>query len=334
MDTDFIVQHTLFAPLTAFTATLLATWWLTYGRLAKILVDQPNRRSLHQNPVPRTGGIGILLGILLAWMIITPELPAVMSGLGLLLAISFLDDLRGVPIFCRLGIHLVAAGTLAITCLSDNAGLSAMLAATLIIAWMINLYNFMDGSDGLASGMTLSGFGFYGIAAWFAGNIEFAFLNFSVSAAAAAFLIFNFHPARIFMGDAGSVPLGYLAGVFGLIGWVNGYWAWWFPLLVFSPFIVDSSVTLARRLFRRERVWEAHRDHYYQRLVQLGWGHRNTALAEYVLMIVCGVAALAALRFPQTMPAMITLLALTYIVLTILIMRAWSKMQGTRKSCD
>ena len=122
-----------------------------------------------------------------------------------------------------------------------------------------------------------------------------AFVNLCIAASAAAFLIANFHPARIFLGDAGSVPLGFLAAALGILGWEGGDWAWWFPLLVFSPFIADASATLARRLYTRERVWRPHRDHYYQRLVRLGWGHRRTALAEYVLMLACGAAGIAAL---------------------------------------
>src|SRR5262249_47507440 len=142
----------------------------------------------------------------------------------------------------------------------------------------------------------------YGAAA-VAADAPFALVNFSFAAAAAAFLVFNFHPARIFMGDAGSVPLGFLAAALGTTGWLQGHWAWWFPPLVFSPFIVDASVPLARRLARGDRVWRAHRDHYYQRLVQLGWGHRRTALAEYMLMLACGGAGLAALAAPAAAQA-------------------------------
>jgi hypothetical protein len=96
------------------------------------------------------------------------------------------------------------------------------------------------------------------------------------------FLLLNFSPARVFMGDAGSVPLGFLAGGIGIAGWRTVSWPAWFPLLVFSPFVVDASVTLARRMFmRRERFWHPHREHYYQRLVRMGWSHRRLALTEY-----------------------------------------------------
>ena len=143
-------------------------------------------------------------------------------------------------------------------------------------------------------------------------------------AAAAGFLLHNFHPARIFLGDTGSVPLGFLAAAFGIIGWLQHDWTWWFPLLVFSPFIVDASVTLARRLLSGARVWEAHRDHYYQRLVQLGLGHRGTALAEYTLMTVCGLVALWAMTLaPDAQSLVLAGAGILYAAAILLIERAW-----------
>ena len=94
------------------------------------------------------------------------------------------------------------------------------------------------------------------------------------------------------MGDAGSIPLGFLAATIGLTGWQHGNWPWWFFPLVFSPFIMDATITLLKRLIKKEKVWQAHRAHYYQRLVQSGFGHRFTALGEYVLMILCGLLGL------------------------------------------
>lgn len=312
-------------PLTAFAATLVTVWWLVRSRLSTLALDRPNQRSLHQTPVPRTGGIGIHAGILLAWAVAGPDLPpSLWLALAVLLAVSFLDDLRGVPVIGRLAAHLLVAGALAASLVLKDYGITGVIIAAFAMAWIANLYNFMDGSDGLAGGMAAFGFSFYGIAAWLAGSAAFALLNFSVAAAAAAFLVFNFHPARIFMGDVGSVPLGFLAAVFGLTGWLQRDWMWWFPLLVFSPFIVDASVTLARRLLMRQRVWEAHHDHYYQRLVRLGWGHRRTALAEYGLMLACGTLALFTLSLPPALQAVILLLAAgAYSVLMAAIGRAW-----------
>jgi UDP-N-acetylmuramyl pentapeptide phosphotransferase/UDP-N-acetylglucosamine-1-phosphate transferase len=320
-----MVSQPAWAPLTAFAAALFVIWWLLNSRFSGIALDRPNPRSLHDTPVPRTGGIGMHAGILLALGLIAPNLPlALPLALGLLYVVSLLDDITGVAARWRLIVHLIAAGSLSASVLLDGYGTLAAVIVTVAIAWMANLYNFMDGSDGLAGGMTVAGFSFYGLAAWFSGSTEFALVNFSIAAAAAAFLVFNFPPARVFMGDVGSVPLGFLAGALGVIGWVQRDWAWWFPLLVFSPFIIDATVTLARRGLRGERVWQAHREHYYQHMVQLGLGHRRTALSWYGLMAAVGVAALWGLQRSSTGQALLLVAWLaTYAVMMVVIDRRW-----------
>lgn len=322
------------APLTAFAGALVAVWWLARSRLAALVLDHPNERSLHQRPVPRTGGIGVLLGIALAAPAAAPGLPWMLwAALLLVVGVSFLDDVRGLPAGWRLLAHLAAGYAVGAVLLYPDFGLAAALPAALAIAWLCNLYNFMDGSDGLAGGMTLIGFAAYGIASLSAGSSAFALLSFSVAAAAAAFLMFNFHPARVFLGDVGAVPLGFLAAAFGLIGWLQRDWTWWFPLLVFSPFIVDATVTLLRRAARRERIWQAHRDHYYQRLVQLGWGHRRTALAEYALMAACALLALIALTQPAAVQAgALGVAGLVYALLIGAIERRWRSAPAARRN--
>lgn len=321
------MPNAIWAPPIAFTVALVAVWQLTRGLLAQLAMDRPNERSLHNAPVPRSGGLGLHAGILLAWPIANTGIAEVVLGsLCVLLAVSALDDMRGLPILIRLATHLFTCFAAAFTLLPPHFGLAAVTGCALGLVWMTNLYNFMDGADGLAGGMTLFGFGFFGIAAWLAGNTGFALLNFSISAAALGFLVFNFHPARIFLGDAGSIPLGFLAGCFGLNGWLNGLWSWWFPLLVFSPFIVDATVTITRRACAGTAVWRAHRDHYYQRLVQMGWGHRKTAFFEYALMFVSGALALLALSgAPAMRAALVIAIATGYMVLLISMEHAWRK---------
>jgi UDP-N-acetylmuramyl pentapeptide phosphotransferase/UDP-N-acetylglucosamine-1-phosphate transferase len=147
--------------------------------------------------------------------------------------------------------------------------------------------------------MTVVGFGAYALAAFWAGSDRAPTL-LALAAATAPFLLANWPPARIFLGDAGSVPLGFLAAVFGIEGWRQGWWPLWFPLLVFLPFVADATSTLLRRLLGGERVWQGHRDHSYQRLVQLGLGHAGTLALYAALMIGAAVSALAALaRAPQ-----------------------------------
>ena len=162
--------------------------------------------------------------------------------------------------------------------------------------WMINLYNFMDGMDGFAGGMTVIGFGTLAVI-----GVEhqlFMTMNLLVVSATCGFLLFNFPPAKIFMGDVGSSSLGFLAAGFSLWGNYEGIFPLWIALLIFSPFIVDATVTLLHRLFRGEKVWQAHKFHYYQRLVELGWGHKRTVLWEYVLMGACSISALIAPLLP------------------------------------
>lgn len=310
--------------ITSFAIAALAVGWLARGRVG---LDEPNARSLHTTPVPRTGGIGLLIGVTAGWAVAAPHMPAlVWTALALVIIVSLLDDFRGLSAVSRLAVHLLAAALAVPEILNAQASLPLIMAAVLATGWMCNLYNFMDGSDGLAGGMALLGFSAYAAAAWLAGSIQFALLNLAIAAAAAGFLLHNFHPARIFLGDTGSIPLGFIAALFGLIGWQQQDWTWWFPLLVFSPFIIDASVTLARRLFSGSRVWEAHRDHYYQRLVQLGFGHRGTALAEYALMTICAFAALAAMTLPAFGQYMVLGIAsLVYIALIGLIERAWRR---------
>jgi UDP-N-acetylmuramyl pentapeptide phosphotransferase/UDP-N-acetylglucosamine-1-phosphate transferase len=243
---------------------------------------------------------------------------------GALALVSFADDWRSVPSLLRLTTHLLAALALVYSMMPD---LPLPLAALLVLAivWSTNLYNFMDGADGLAGGMTLIGFGVYAVAAWTAAIAPLAWFAASVSATAAAFLLFNFHPARIFMGDVGSIPLGFLAAAMGAHGWYIGIWPAWFPLLAFSPFIVDATLTLAQRAVRGERFWQAHREHYYQRLVRMGLGHRSTALAEYVLMVAAGISALFLLRTPAVAQQLILAVwAAIYLALAAMVNKKWA----------
>jgi len=271
-------------------------------RFGRFALDRPNERSLHQNPVPRTGGIAVLAGAAVALAFGAAEiwLPLI---LGLALAtVSFLDDLRGMPTAARLAAHVAAAAFLVWYVLSPMHPVE-MLVLILAVGWITNLYNFMDGSDGLAGGMAAIGFAAYGLAAWWGEDAALAALCVALSSAALAFLLHNHHPARIFLGDVGSIPLGFLAAALGLLGWRNDLWPLWFPVLVFGPFIGDATVTLVRRLLRRERVWHAHREHYYQRMVRMGLGHRGTAWTGYAVMALCAGAALFGRGQPPGMQA-------------------------------
>jgi UDP-N-acetylmuramyl pentapeptide phosphotransferase/UDP-N-acetylglucosamine-1-phosphate transferase len=298
-------------------SALLVASWLS-SRFARPgspfhVLDHPNERSLHARPTPRSGGAAIAFGIVAGVLVsgaagaIAAAAPGLVPGFIIVAAVSLIEDRRGVPIALRLLAHLAAAlllvrGGLTLSTLSIP-GLDLAWpvwlgtgATVLYTAWMINLYNFMDGIDGLAGGMAVIGFGGFAVLGLLAGSPPFAIASIVVAAAAAGFLVFNFPPARCFMGDAGSCSLGFLAAGFALWGSYQWIIPLWISVLLFSPFILDATLTLLRRIVRGERFWEPHDSHYYQRLVRLGWTHRQTVLAEYGAMLLCAGAGMLALR--------------------------------------
>ncbi|PXW23660.1 MraY family glycosyltransferase [Paraburkholderia caballeronis] len=278
----------------ALLAVLLKTGWA--WRLA---TDVPNDRSLHVSPTPRVGGWGTVPVAVLAIVLLAPSLWLVAVAAVCLAAISQIDDRRGLPARVRFAAHLLAVVAIVVVYPAAVPWWALAIVAFLML-WLVNLYNFMDGADGLAGGMMLFGFGGYAFGALFAPtpSIELAWVSAAVAGAAAGFLVFNFHPARIFLGDAGSIPAGFLAGALGYWGWRETVWPLWFPAMVFAPFIGDASVTLLRRLLRGEKFWLAHREHYYQRMVRCGFGHAGTALIWYAVMLSGVVIALVALNCP------------------------------------
>jgi UDP-N-acetylmuramyl pentapeptide phosphotransferase/UDP-N-acetylglucosamine-1-phosphate transferase len=313
----------------AFGVTFLVLRALLRPGAARWLMDHPNQRSLHRNPTPRIGGLGTVPGLLAGGVV------AGISKLTLLLAaalmiLSLLDDWRSLPSGARLLGHLAAALALVLAAGLDVTAVQFVLLVV-AIGWMTNLYNFMDGADGLAGGMAVFGFGTYAVAAAFADQPVLAWGSTAVAAGAVGFLLFNFPPARIFLGDAGSIPLGFLAAALGVSGWLSNAWPIWFPPVVFAPFVVDASVTLFRRALRGEKIWHAHRSHYYQRLVLMGWTHRHLVTVEYVLMLLTGIAALMALRAPPLMQVVLgATLGLVYIGIAAAIDLRWRACQEAK----
>ncbi len=276
---------------------------LLMRRAAHLPYDRPEARSLHDVPVPRVGGLATWAGFLPIALLAPSPAPGGRLWLVAWLAVvgvSLADDWRGVHPAVRLLVQALAAAAVASAIVragdasvSTGAFLSGAAAATGVIVWSANLFNFMDGSDGLAAAMAVCGFGSLGVAAELAGAPAHVYI--AIAAASLPFLAVNLPPARMFMGDVGAVPLGFLAAGFGLAGCRAGVWPAWFPLLVFLPFVADATLTLAHRLVRGERAWVAHKSHYYQRLHQLGAGHRGTLLVYVGLMAGTALTALATL---------------------------------------
>jgi UDP-N-acetylmuramyl pentapeptide phosphotransferase/UDP-N-acetylglucosamine-1-phosphate transferase len=296
------------------------------GRFA---LDEPNDRSLHVMPVPRTGGLAIFTGLVIGTALGGPEvwLPFLLALF--LAAVSLYDDLRGLDNRARLAAHVVAAA-IAIWYILSPIDPVSMVVVAVAVVWVTNLYNFMDGADGVAGGMAVIGFGTYAVAGWLAGHLPMAAVCTAIAGASAAFLLYNFHPARIFLGDVGSIPLGFLAAALGVLGWRDDLWPLWFPVLVFGPFNADATVTLLKRLARRQRVWQPHRDHYYQRIVRMGLGHRSAALIGYAVMVFCaGMALLGRGHPPAVQAAAFATASIVLAALALWVDLRWARFAST-----
>ena len=284
----------------AWAATRAVIPWLQ----RRAIVDTPNARSSHTRPTPRGGGIGLLAGLVVGWVATAALLPGaephlvtgLLIGVFALAGVSFVDDLGGLPAAVRLAFQLLAvAGVLAL--LPADAlvfqGVLPLPADRIVTAlawlWFINLFNFMDGIDGI-SGVEAASIGIgLAVVAWFVGSFAAIGLALSVAGAALGFLAWNWHPARVFLGDVGSVPLGFALGWLLIGAALDGAWA--AALILPAYYWADATVTLVKRLARGEAVWRAHRSHFYQRAVQAGMSHAEVARA--VLSANLGLVALA-----------------------------------------
>jgi UDP-N-acetylmuramyl pentapeptide phosphotransferase/UDP-N-acetylglucosamine-1-phosphate transferase len=301
------------APLAVF----IATWWLTGRVLAwltrRAILDRPVGRSAHRVPVPRGGGLALVPAVLAAWLALAAlgQAAPASAGIALLAAglagVSWLDDLRSLPAWLRLAAHLVAAAIGLALLPGAGAVFQGLLpplldrvATALLWVWFVNLFNFMDGIDGITGVETAAaGIGVALVAlSADADSDGSAVLALTIAAGVLAFLCWNWHPAQLFLGDVGSVPLGYLLGWLLLGLAAKGLWA---PALILPLYyLADATITLGRRLLRRERVWEAHRQHYYQRALGADGNHAAVArlvLAADVLLIVLALLALAQPRW-------------------------------------
>lgn len=261
--------------------SLLLTSALQRYALAKSLIDVPNERSSHTVPTPRGGGVAIVL----SFLFLLPVLPIFsllswsstwgLLGAGAGIAVlGFLDDHGHIAARWRLLGHFSAAvwalfwlggaPPLAVMGTTFDMGWIGILLAILYLVWTLNLYNFMDGIDGLASVEAIFASLSAALIYAFMGLDAMAWAPLLLSFAVAGFLYWNFPPAKIFMGDAGSGFLGVTLGVFSLqAAWASPslIWVW---LILMGVFVVDATFTLIRRLMRGDKIYEAHRSHAYQ----------------------------------------------------------------------
>ena len=273
-------------------------------------VDVPNERSSHDHPKPRFGGIAIA-GAFLAtfaaacvWVAPLREFVPLAAGGAILFATGLLDDWRGLGVGKRLFMQVVAAAvamasgtvlsavTLPVVGVVSFGWFAYPLTLLLFVA-SINFYNFIDGIDGLAAGGAFIAAGFMALIASMAGAPALALACAIASGSALGFLQFNFPPSKLFMGDGGSTFFGYCFAYFTVAGSnASPGIPILVPVLLLSSLYADAGLTILRRLFRGEKVFRPHRTHYYQRLLQLGFNHKQVTLVEYLLMVLLGASAL------------------------------------------
>lgn len=280
--------------------TWLATRTVLGLLVRRAILDRPNARSSHDTPTPRGGGIAVVAVLIPAWIAAAllggaPVPWLVLGATALLAAVSWRDDLKSLGILWRFGVQIlaVAIGMASIDGLVFRGLLPPWLdalAAGFLWLWFVNLYNFMDGIDGIAAVETASIGGGVALVALGAavGPAGAAAWGIVLAAAALGFLPWNWQRAKLFLGDVGSVPLGYVAGWLLLSMAAAG--AWKAALILPLYYLADATITLLRRLRRGEKVWQAHREHYYQRAVQGGMSH-----AAVVRAVLAGNLALAGL---------------------------------------
>lgn len=267
--------------------------------LSRKILDHPNERSSHDRPIARGGGIVIVILSLAAYSFFSFLHPdsfswGYLTGAVLVAAVSWLDDLYSLSFGWRLAVHALGSALLIadagyfhliafpLGSSTFETGVAGLVFTVAWLIWMINAYNFMDGTDGIAALQAIiAGAGWIALATVFDADLLLKFSS-ALTAASLGFLLLNWQPARIFMGDVGSAFLGFTFGSLPLLAArevpsATGI----FPIvgIIFVwPFIFDTVLTFVRRLAKRHRVWQAHREHLYQRMVIKGMKHSQVAL--------------------------------------------------------
>ena len=300
------------------------------------LLDIPGTRSSHKAPTATMGGLAIVvaffLGAILAGLFAphweTPQWLGWFLGAAALVAlVGVVDDFRKLPVLFRLfsygiaagmataggirfgGIHIPLLGTV-------EFGILEIPMTILWIMAVVSFYNFMDGIDGLAVGVGVIVAGFLAYIAWEVGNSDILILTLVLGGSCLGFTRYNFPPAKIFMGDVGSTFIGYTLAVLTLIGNQSegtGHIPFLVPVLLLGTFLFDTVVTLGRRILSREKWYLSHREHYYQKMTNLGFSHLQITLGECGVTFLLGVSALLYIRTNQVLAFSILIMWLIFL---------------------
>lgn len=273
--------------LTCFLTLMLTGYARRYALKANVL-DHPNGRSSHTVPTPRGGGlaaIGVLVVSLVgfvAWRLLSPEFAVFALATAAMAALGWIDDKRGLSARIRLAIQFACAASVLFLVRSWSLfdgllGAAFLVAVLLFIVWMVNLYNFMDGIDGILGLQVATVSMSFMVLLVAASKFELVPVYVALVGAMLGFLYWNWSPAKIFMGDVGSASLGFLLATLAVWSAVHGWVSPIAILILHAAFIGDATWTLCVRFARGQKVYQAHRSHFYQKLTQRGFSHARVA---------------------------------------------------------
>jgi len=294
-------------------SSALATGALVVVLRRRAILDHPNERSNHTIPKPRGGGLAVVPIALVAWIAVPfpalpPGLAVILSSAAVLALLSWADDLRSLPAALRFAVQAVVVALAAVTSLGTQGlvfqgllpGWADTAVAAVLWLWFLNLFNFMDGIDGISGVETVSVGAGLALLAALGADAPPVWLGATLAAAAFGFLAWNWPPSRIFLGDVGSVPIGFLLGFLLLALAARGHWA--AALILPAYYLADATITILRRLLRGEKIWQAHSQHFYQQAVRGGRSHAQVSLAVLAANLV--LIALAVLSLTMPLPAL------------------------------
>lgn len=302
------VTLTIGVLVVVFAISLIGTQIVRRFALKRSVLDVPNERSSHSVPTPRGGGVAIAIAVLSGLLIVlmTDRIPgnlgiACIPPAALIAWLGWLDDRRSQPAALRLAAQVAAASwavywigavdQLVVGTRAYDLGPVAPVVSVVGLVWLMNLFNFMDGIDGIAGVEALVAMGAAAVICMLRGDAVSAWIAALIAVGALGFLPWNWAPAKIFMGDSGSVFLGFLIGVAALSADVSGGLPILGWVVLMGVFVVDATLTILRRIVRRERFSEAHRSHAYQRAVTAGFTHAQVSSSVFAVNLALGLAA-------------------------------------------
>ena len=294
------------------------------------VVDSANQRSLHSGKIPRGGGLIIAIFLLIICLFMLVFRGEAMSAFMALYVfawalLGWLDDVFDLSVGLRFAIQIILSMVaiyylvypyslyVGIWFVYDLSPVLSVIAAVVGLVWCVNVYNFMDGIDGLSAIQCVIFSLFWYVLFSLNGDRTVSLMCLTLAAASCSFLLLNWHPAKVFLGDTGSILMGSLFAMLAVMAALHHQ----IPLissgLLLGVFIADATITLIRRLLNGEKIWRAHCSHYFQRLAIVGISHRKIVIGYTIAMLICALLSLISIYYRD----MITLLCVMYVVLTV-----------------